>query len=329
MQETIETNDISFVFQGPVGHRGGDLACNVTKTKKAFPDAEFILSTWAGAEETVFDQFDKVVLNKDPGPVFIEPVTGYPNNILRQVVSSANGLKMVSKKYAVKIRTDFSVSNRRFVDAWSSFAPANPEVMIFRKPVAILSLGCNDPVRKNILFHPSDFFYFGLREDLLLYWDVEDKVKTENSRMLLVREKIRHPWYGLAFGRFAIEQELFNYFMENMNGYLHRIRYRDQFNRNFLLLYETLLLNNFLLLDASDSGITVPERIGKISKLGHHYDPRKMRALASDYNNSFESRYIQALITRYRTMPREIMLTVFSLVAYSIYRISGKRIWPN
>jgi hypothetical protein len=329
MQGAVERNNISFVFQGPVGHRGGNLASNIINTKNVFPDAEFILSTWQGADETVFDQFDKVILNKDPGTVFIEPVTGYPNNILRQVVSTVSGLKAASRKYAVKIRTDFSIANHRFLENWSSFSPANPEAMIFSKPVAILSLGCNDPTRRNDLFHCSDFFYFGLLEDLLLYWDVEERVKSEKNRMLSIPEKIWHPLYGILFGRLAIEQELFGFFMERKYGDRFRIKYRDQFSKDLLFLSETLLLNNFLLLDALDSGVVVPERINKISRLGHHYDPREVPAISNDYRNFLESRYVKALVARYRFMPRQIMLTVFSLVAHSLLRVSGKRSGPN
>ena len=258
MQNKIVASDISFVFQGPVTHRGGDLVSNVQSTKKTFPDAEYLLSTWEGADESVFSHFDKVILNKDPGSVLIDFVTGYPNNILRQVVSAANGLKAASSRYAVKIRTDFSVANAGCIDRWSAFTPADPEMLCFSKPVAIISLGCNDPLRTTGLFHCSDFFYFGLKEDLLLYWDVEEQVRNEKNRTLTLTEKVFHPLYGLSFSRLASEQELLRNFIQKKYNNQFKMDFRDEFSKELLSLSERILLNNFVLLEAADAGVVVP-----------------------------------------------------------------------
>ena len=325
MQDLLDKDNISIVFQGPVGHRGGDLENNIRKTRQVFPKAEFILSTWQDSDELVFNQFDKVILNRDPGPIYSEPVAGYPNNILRQVVSTAKGLNMASNKYAIKIRTDFSIENDGFIEQWLNYVPAKPETVLFKKPVAILSLGCSDPVRRSLLFHPSDYFYFGLREDLLLYWNVENQVKDNKNLALSINEKILHPLYGMSFGRLAIEQELFCLFL--MNKYEKNIsfRYRDQFGKELLKLSEDLLLNNFVLLDVFDSGIVAPKRIQKISKLKHHYEQNSVTAVLNGNRAVLRSRYVGALITRYKYLPRQVLLTIYSLVAYFVLIVCRKK----
>jgi len=324
MQNKIVTSDISFVFQGPVTHRGGDLVSNLKSTKRNFPDAEYLLSTWEGADVSVFCHFDKVILNKDPGAILIDPVTGYPNNILRQVVSTANGLKAASSRYAVKIRTDFAVENANFIDRWSAFTPAYPEMLCFSKPVAIISLGCNDPLRTTGLFHCSDFFYFGLKEDLLLYWDVEEQVRNENNRTLTLTEKLLHPQYGLSFSRLATEQELLRNFVQNKYNKQFKMDFRDEFSKELLSLSEGILLNNFVLLDAAEAGVVVPKRINIISKLDHHYIPAEVSTIAVGYKQKLQYRYIRSMVIRYKRMPRQALLTVYSIAAYLLSNIFSK-----
>ena len=324
MQNIIENGDISFVFQGPVAHRGGNLVANVQITKRTFPNAEYLLSTWEGADESVFCHFDKVILNKDPGPILIDPVTGYPNNILRQVVSTANGLKAASSRYAVKIRTDFAVENANFIHRWSAFTPAHPEMLCFINPVAIISLGCNDPLRTTGLFHCSDFFYFGLKEDLLLYWDAEEQVRNEKNRTLTLTEKVFHPLYGLSFSRLACEQELLINFVQKKYNDQFRMDFSDEFSKELLLLSESILLNNFVLLDAAEAGIVVPERISRISKLYHHYIPAEVTTIAVGYKKKLQSRYLRSMVIRYKRIPRQVLLTIYSIVAYLLTNLFAK-----
>jgi hypothetical protein len=216
------------------------------------------------------------------------------------------------------------VKNANFIDRWSAFTPAHPEMLCFSKPVAIISLGCNDPLRTTGLFHCSDFFYFGLKEDLLLYWDVEEKVRNENNRTLTLTEKFLHPHYGLSFSRLASEQELLIKFIQNKYNKKFKMDFCDEFSQELLSLSECILLNNFILLDADEAGVVVPERISKISKLDHHYIPSELATIAVGYKQNLQSRYIRSIIIRYKRMPRQALLTVYSIVAYLLSKLFAK-----
>lgn len=325
MYDKVDEKDISFVFHGPVAHRNGSLITNVQNTKKIFPNSEYILSTWEGADSSVFPYFDKVILNKDPGPVAIEPVTGYANNVLRQVVCTANGLKAATKLYAVKIRSDFAVTHSGFIELWSKFIPANPDFLYFKKPVAILSLGCNDPVRTPGLFHCSDFFYFGLKEDLLTYWDVENQIRAEEDRLLTVFEKIKHPLYGLSFNRLPAEQELFRNFIQKKCNKQFEFKFRDLFSKDLLILSETVMLNNFVLMNHLQAGVFVTDRISNIAKLDHHYIPSELAKITNAYEANVQNRKLRAVAARYKSIPKQFLLSVYALSAYFIKKTLFQR----
>ena len=62
-----------------------------------------------------------------------------------------------------------------------------------------------------------------------------------------------------------------------------RIDFRDEFSKELLLLSESILLNNFVLLGATEAGVVVPERISRISKLYYHYIPAEVTTITGGY----------------------------------------------
>jgi hypothetical protein len=59
--------------------------------------------------------------------------------------------------------------------------------------------------------------------------------------------------------------------------------FRDEFSKELLLLSESILLNNFVFLDAAEAGVVVPERISRISKLYDHYISAEVTTIAVGY----------------------------------------------
>jgi hypothetical protein len=291
-----DDSDISIVFQGPISHKGADLAAALLEARSLLPRAEYILSTWSGQFGLQKLGFDRVVMTKDPGPDYTEPVIGRPCNMTRQVTSTLAGLEVATRKYAIKIRTDFRIKDRAFLKYWSAFEAPMPEFNLFSKPVAIVPLGTRNPVKMPLLFNPSDFFMFGVTSDVIAYWRA-----ARRPRLLLVasREKLLRPIYGPLYGRLAVEQELFLAFLREKLGREIEVPYLDYLNPEMLFMSERYLLNSFCILPERCPGAHAPTRLAsnKMTFLGN-YSASDQRELAALPRERALRRYDEALSAR-------------------------------
>jgi len=145
--------------------------------RKKLPGAEIILSTWQGSD-TAGLEFDRLVENQDPGPIWIlNPFVKQTqiNNINRQAVSTVGGLKVASRKYALKFRTDFKLRGAKFLDHFDRFQKRSPNYKLFEKRIMVCTVCSRNPHRNEgaFLFHPSDLACFGLTADLLKLWQID------------------------------------------------------------------------------------------------------------------------------------------------------------
>lgn len=174
---SIMASDVSVVVQGPVVRdTGPDKNTNPTaavlkSVRSALPGAEVILSTWVGSDLTGLHA-DRVVLSDDPGPAahFIKPA----QNVNRQIVSSANGLRVATRKYSVKLRSDTLIEEPNFLAYLDAFPDRDEQVSLYRGKIVASALGTTDPrtITPYSFFHLSDFFFFGLTEDVRTMFDI-------------------------------------------------------------------------------------------------------------------------------------------------------------
>ncbi len=166
----INPQDISVVVQGAVDK---NLTPKCLKSiRKHLPGAEIILSTWDGTDVTGLD-YDKLVLNKDPGGKKQSFVWNINNNVNRQLVSTQGGLKKATRKYALKLRTDFFLTGQGFLKYFDTFPKRDKKYSFFTHRVIIptvCSRECSSYNGLPIPFHPSDFWFFGLTTDLIDYF---------------------------------------------------------------------------------------------------------------------------------------------------------------
>ncbi len=108
----INTQDITVVVQGAVDKKNTKLC--LESIRKYLPGAEIVLSTWKDTDVTKLD-FDKVVLNPDPGGYKDKYVNTFTNNTLRQLISTQNGIKRATRKYIIKIRSDLILKSNPFI----------------------------------------------------------------------------------------------------------------------------------------------------------------------------------------------------------------------
>lgn len=172
----INPSEISVVVQGPIFGNPSDTtqerytlrACE--SVRKWLPGAQIILSTWKGSEAAGIP-YDILLENDDPGAFdLLYDGNVRPNNTNRMIVSTVNGLKAATRPYAMKMRSDMYFKSDALLYLFGKY-PNRTAEQITRERVVTLS-AANPNRQANCPFAVNDWFAFGLREDLLLIWDV-------------------------------------------------------------------------------------------------------------------------------------------------------------
>lgn len=171
----IDTKDISVVVQGAID-KENTLKC-LKSIRKHLAGSEIILSTWEGANTDGLD-FDKVLYNKDPKN-FRDGKSNTPFNLNRQLVSSKNGILASERKYCIKVRSDIVFCSNNFLYYYNKFPERDTKYRVFKERVIFCSLvfrryvGEASGIVTPMPFHISDWFAFGLKEDILLLFDID------------------------------------------------------------------------------------------------------------------------------------------------------------
>ena len=193
MQEKKDYADISVVVQGPVqslsdrGQEEGITKKCIDSVRKYLPGAKIILSTWHNQDLSDL-YYDELVLCDDPGRNIRQyKKDGSPKyyNNNRQIISTAEGLKRVTTKYAVKLRSDNYLTSNGFVVLQKKFPTRCKQYKFLQERVVVANAFTRKYAKGHkVAFHLSDFFYFGLAKDLLMLWDlplVADFEKKNNN----------------------------------------------------------------------------------------------------------------------------------------------------
>ena len=256
----IESKDISVVVQGPV--REGTEKC-LESIRQYLPGAEIILSTWVGSRIDGLD-YDVLVLNDDPGAVLVEKTPGRTvyNNMNRQLLSTQSGLKKASRRYVLKFRSELILTHHAFLRYFDLFQKCGKNYNLFRRKMLTSTLWTrSDMFRKGqaripVPFHVSDWWLFGLKEDMNTYF-----ADTPLAREPTFTGYFNHPEnenritpYGKMKGRFSPEQ-YFCYMC--FNRHFSDIHMEDAADINDELLEKSreAIVNNFIILPYSLSGI--------------------------------------------------------------------------
>jgi len=181
MQKTKNYADITVVVQGPVqsladrGQEEGITKKCLDSVRKYLPGAKIILSTWHNQDLSDLS-YDELVLCDDPGRNIRQyKQDGSPQyyNNNRQIVSTVEGLKRVTTKYAIKLRSDNHLLSNDFVALQQQFPARCEEYRFLQERVVVANAFTRKYAKGHkVAFHLSDFFYFGLTTDLLALWDL-------------------------------------------------------------------------------------------------------------------------------------------------------------
>ena len=258
----IDSKDISVIVQGPINKK--ETPKCLKSIRKFLPEAEIILSTWQGTDISNLD-YDILVLCEDPGTTLIEEFTHKKtyNNMFRQLVSTNEGLKKATRKYAMKLRSDLIFTSDRFLEYFNKFEARGNNYNLFKHKILTDVLFTRFNIKTGkfenrviIPFHVSDWWLFGLKEDLDTYFmDTELVKEPEFTRYFNLegnQEKISP--YGKARFKFAPEQYFgYSCFARNFDD----IYMEDaaDYSEELMEKFRQALVNNFIILEFKQSGI--------------------------------------------------------------------------
>lgn len=250
----LKNTEITVLLQGAVVP--GVTAKAIQAVKKVLPCSFVVLSTW-DTESTDGLLCDTVVKSVPPlSPVkYVQGGRAVGNNTNRMIFGVKQALGEVHTKYILKLRTDIILEDASFLNYWDKYPKRAEAFKFFQHRVLNYYLFtprfCYRFGRKlPILFHPSDWMFFGLTEDIKKLFDIPLQPDPAYSEWWI--EHVKNPtqidcWPEAIF-RYAPEQYLFYQALQKtfpniqFGNYMDISRKKEQLSRQ-------IMVNNFVILD--------------------------------------------------------------------------------
>ena len=210
----ISPGDVSVVVQGAVT-TGYTIPC-LESIRRHLPGAEVIVSTFAGGDALPPALYDRLVISPDPGAVVCTQNHHPPrlNNLNRQIVSTQAGLRHTTRPYVGKLRSDMVIDHPGFLSWWGRYPARGPRWRIFNERLLSSTVYARNPRRLHPYpFHPSDWFFFGRRDDLTALWEIPLAPEPAFSQWYATRPHPAPDRYSNTLSRLAPEQYLWTTFL--------------------------------------------------------------------------------------------------------------------
>lgn len=231
---------LSIVVQGMISECTSEVLASI---RRCFPHAELILSTWEGSDCKGLD-YDKLVFSPDPGAQKADEIAHTDNNVNRQIVSTCAGLKVASRTYILKTRTDIVFNDGDFLRYFGRYDDSPP--VIFLSRLLICNYYTRNPRSIDLCFHPSDWILFGYAEDIRKYYGNTPLQTDENAAWFKAHPKNR-TLFTNYLSRFTPEQYIFLSFLQQYCDV--KIDCYYDFNLEFVHLTEKIFAKCFVVLD--------------------------------------------------------------------------------
>ncbi len=179
----VDSSNISVIVQGAIAKENNLTHRCLLSIRKYLPNAEIILSTWEGSDVKGLS-YDKCVFSKDPGGVLVGEQKGkkFFINTNRQIASTKAGLCEVTRNYAIKFRTDMFFTSNRFLQYFKRYPKKSDRLNLLSARVIVSSIFTPNPNRlSHKPFCVSDWFTFGLTEDVQKIWDIPLAPEPDNT----------------------------------------------------------------------------------------------------------------------------------------------------
>lgn len=256
----IKSKDISVVVQGAINSEVTPKC--LESIRKYLPEAEIILSTWEGSDVVRLD-YDKLILNKDPGGADCSRDGKGINNCNRELVSTFEGLKLANRKYALKIRSDIVFINNKITKIKflnrkreENYSYLKDRVLVCSVYSRVYGIHNGTGQKVPILFHPSDWLYFGLREDVFSLFNIPLTKEPEFSQWFKNRPQERYGYkdaHPFRLWKFSPEGYIWTEYLRKN----HNINIDDKLDitPEKIELSRHSLINNFYMADQCQLGM--------------------------------------------------------------------------
>lgn len=261
IEKNIKDEDITFVVSGLIGIYGSyDVITCLSSIRQFFPKSPIILSTWEGEpyDKIKKELYDEIVILPEPKEetirVHLKGSIHYhrQSTVNRQQLLVNEGFKRVKTKYSVRMRTDFYLTGRDFLDFYLKWTDTlnktDKNFRIFKQRVIAYKYATWNPRFRNggYSFCLSDIFHFGLTEDLLKLWDGH---QTPKHRLNYFYEHPNSRWYNPdMFNQRHVEEQ--NILINVVRKYL-KLKipkwYNDNSTDEFIFETEKVLAANVLI----------------------------------------------------------------------------------
>ena len=266
-------NDISVIVQGAADKKK-TLKC-LKRVKKNLPSAEIILSTWEGSDVSYLEKYcNRIVLNKDPGATVFDDKENKYNNLNRILVSSQNGINAATRKYVLRLRSDLALKNDNILKLADDFSTRNPEKSLFKQRIfayEIFSIkyDIKNRNKQRMLFHISDWCYFGLKEDLQELFSIPLVHEPDFSRYFETHNKTIDDIHSTRLWKMSPEQYITSENAKKVFQNLKFDNYLDITDEN-IKISENFIINNFRVFTPKEWGISILKEEYKTVKMHIH-----------------------------------------------------------
>lgn len=244
--------DISVVIQGPV--YPGITVKTVQNVMEKLPGAQVIVSTWEGADVSELPDGIDIVFNKDPGgtPLYDNPLIF--NSANRQIVSTMGGLRKATRKYTIKMRSDMFFENLNFLKYWDKYQKRGPRYKFLEHRIITSTSFAPNPHREPKPYHPSDWFFFGLTDDMIDVFDSPLCPEPETSRYFETHKRpiVKYDSWIPALTQYATEQYIWVAFIRRHIDL--DFKHCFDIERGNIERSEEIFANNVIMLDVRDIG---------------------------------------------------------------------------
>lgn len=256
----VNSSEVSVVVQGAI-NKELTQDC-LRRVRRYLPHAEIILSTWQGSNVEGLE-YDKLLLNEDPGGADCSRDGRGINNCNRELVSTFNGIKQAERKYTLKIRTDLLLLNDKILkkrveryQRTSQYSYLKERIVVCSVYSRYFAMRKGTDIRTPILFHPSDWIYFGLTEDLYNLFDIPLTDEPEFSQWFRNRPQQRNGYidaHPFRLWKFSPEAYIWTAFLKKIG--VADIADKLDIDEEKMKLSRHSLVNNFYMADQCQLGI--------------------------------------------------------------------------
>ena len=229
----------------------------ISSIRKYFPESVLMISTWDSEPYKKYNQHvDQIIIGPDPGVTWASKELNTQSSINRHIISSKNGLGIVTTKYVVLIRPDVIFKNAKL----KSFLTKHFSNKKNKSKIIALAGGTLDEysrIRKPFAFHINDFLYIGRTEKIKSLFDIANEIDSFYPNMYFekhIKPIFQDERYNDSYiQRWIPESFVIKQFAVRLGYVIPSSSY--DFSEKYKLASQQLIKDHFYLIDRTTIGI--------------------------------------------------------------------------